>query len=238
MSPRLVLTLGLHGSASTWTYNVARELLTAALGADAVAACFANTLDELLAEPRALGRVVLCKTHGFPRLDALAHLTAARVVATVRDPRDAALSLIDRFGMAPDAAARAIAQDCRYVAWAQDAGHPVLRYEDRFFESAEAARRLAVHLGVTVGAADLAHIAAAWRTDAVRAFAATVGELPAERVVRQGSVFLFDRVTQIHRTHIGDARSGKWRERFASVHRAELAHTFAPFLARFGYPLE
>ena len=68
MPPRLVLTLGLHASASTWAYNVARELMTAAFGADSVAACYANRPDELLAEPRAPGRLVVCKTHGFPRL--------------------------------------------------------------------------------------------------------------------------------------------------------------------------
>lgn len=235
-APRLVLTLGLHGSASTWGYNVARELMAAAFGADAVAACFANTLDELLAETRALGRRVVCKTHGFPRLDVFAHLTQARIVTTVRDPRDAALSLMERFGSTLDVAVRAVAQDCHYAAWSAAAGHLVLRYEDGFFDAPDAVGRVADHLGLRVAAAEAARIAAAYRTDAVRAFAATVADLPAERVVSQGSVFLFDRLTQIHRTHIGDGRVGKWREKFALPLQAELARVFAPFLSRFGYP--
>jgi hypothetical protein len=59
--PRLVLTLGLHGSASTWAYNVARELMAAAYGPDAVATYFANRLEDLLNERSVLGRHVVCK---------------------------------------------------------------------------------------------------------------------------------------------------------------------------------
>ena len=31
---RVIVTVGFHGSASTWAFNVARELMIAALGAD------------------------------------------------------------------------------------------------------------------------------------------------------------------------------------------------------------
>ncbi len=236
--PTLVLTLGLHGSASTWAFNVARELMIAAFGADAVASCFANSPDELLAEPQVPGRRVVCKTHGFPRLDVFAHLTQARLLATVRDPRDAVLSLVERFGSAPEAVVRAIAQDCQHAAWCAAAGHLVLRYEDRFFDDPEAVTRVARHLGLDVAAPAQARIFAAWHTEQVRAFAAAVPGLPPERLVNDGRVFLFDRLTQVHRTHIGDARSGKWRERFDAPTRAQLSRLFAPFLARFGYATE
>jgi hypothetical protein len=232
---RLVLTLGLHGSASTWVYNVARELMTAAFGADGVLACFANSPVELLRERGAIGRRVVCKTHGWPNLDVFADLAAARVVATVRDPRDAVVSLMERFGTAPEAAAHGIAQDCVHIVWCAAAGHPVLRYEDRFFDAPDAVAALARHLGFKATAADTARIFAAYRTEAVRAFAAGVPMLPATRLVDDGRVFQFDRVTQIHRRHIGDGRVGKWRERLAPALQVELSRLFAPFLARFGY---
>ena len=236
MTPaHLVLTLGLRGSASTWSYNVARELMAAAFGADAVAACFANRLEDLLNDRGTPGRRVVCKTHGFAALDVFAHLAQARVIATVRDPRDAVLSLIERFGASPEAAVRGVAQGCAWAEWCRASGHLVLRYEDRFFDAPDSVRRVARHLGLRVTAADRARIFAAWRTDAVRSFAAGVAELPAARVVRDGGVYLFDRVTQIHRTHIGDGRSGKWRERFDAPTQAELTRLFAPFLAGFGY---
>ena len=94
---------------------------------------------------------------------------------------------------------------------------------------------VAAHLGVAVAQAEMDRIGAAWRTASVRAFAATVADLPPERVVNDGRVFLFDRVTQVHRTHIGDGRIGKWRERFDAPAQAELNRVFGPFLARFGY---
>jgi hypothetical protein len=43
-----------------------------------------------------------------------------------------------------------------------------------------------------------------------------------------------DRVTQIHEPHIGDTRSGKWRELPVQV-QTELTQRFAAFLERFGY---
>ncbi len=236
MTPRLVLTLGLRGSASTWSYNVARELMVAACGADRVHACFAETTAALLAERGALGRAVVCKTHGFADLPVLAHLTDARIVATLRDPRDAVLSLMQRFGVPAEAAVRSVLPSCDLLRWCADAGHPVLRYEDRFFDAPATVDAISGHLGLPPDAAAHAAIFAAYRTDAVRAFAATVPDLPADRLVSDGRVFCFDRLTQIHRTHIGDAGSGKWRTRFDAPARAQLAHLFAPFLARFGYP--
>ncbi|MDA8252458.1 MAG: hypothetical protein M0Z28_25270 [Rhodospirillales bacterium] len=233
--PLLTLTLGLHGSASTWAYNVAREAMAWACGADGVAACFADSPAELLAGTRALGRRVVCKTHGFPGLDVLAHLTQARLVATVRDPRDAVVSLMERFAAPLSVAVRGVAQDCQYAAWCAAAGHLLLRYEDRFFDDPGTVSRLAAHLGLALPAVEGARIFADWRTERVRAFAASVAALPAERLVRAGDTFLFDRLTQVHHTHVGDGRIGKWRERLDPVAQAELSRLFAPFLQRFGY---
>ena len=233
--PILTLTLGLRGSASTWAYNVARELLEAACGTEQVLACFANTQADLLGETRALGRRVVCKTHGFAGLDVLAHLAQARLVTSVRDPRDAVLSLVERFASPLDVAVRGVSETCQAAAWCAASGHLVLRYEDRFFDDPAAVGRLARHLGLAPDPAAEARIFAAWRTEQVRAFAATVAALPAERVVSDGRVFLFDKLTQIHRTHIGDGRVGKWRDRLDPATAGELTRLFAPFLARFGY---
>jgi len=234
--PLLTLTLGLRGSASTWAYNVARELLAASCGEAQVVACFANAPADLLGEARALGRRVVCKTHGFAGLDVLAHLAQARLVATVRDPRDAVVSLVERFGSPLDAAVRGVAQTCQYAAWCGAVGQLVLRYEDRFFDEPEAVARVARHLGLPPDPAAEARIFAAWRTEQVRAFAQSVATLPPERVVSDGRVYLYDRLTQVHRTHIGDGRVGKWRERLDATARADLTRLFAPFLDRFGYP--
>ncbi len=236
--PALILAVGVRGSASTWAFNVARELAEAALGSGRVAACFANTPADLAAAAAGGAACVVCKTHGMAGLARLSGQEGTRLIVTIRDPRDAVLSLIGRFGAPPPAALRGVAESCNAVLGCAARDTPVLRYEDGFFEQAETVAQLAQHLGLQVAAAEQTRIFAAWRTASVRAFAATVPTLPAGRLVDDGATFCFDRLTQVHRTHIGDGRVGKWRDRFGPAARADLVRVFGPFLGRFGYPPE
>jgi hypothetical protein len=112
---------------------------------------------------------------------------------------------------------------------------PVLRYEDRFFEDQAAPQRLAGYLGLQVAPSSFEDISARYRTEAVRSFAQRLADLPPERLTMVGSSHFMDRVTQIHGPHIGDARSGKWRELPSAVQQ-ELTRAFSAFLDRFGYP--
>jgi hypothetical protein len=157
---------------------------------------------------------------------------------TVRDPRDCVFSLMGRFGSGFAVSVRAIANDCQHAVACADAGNPVLRYENRFFDDPATVRVLARHLDVAVSDSVADAIFDRYRTDAVRTFAAAVSSLPPERRSGDGKPMLFDLVTQIHRTHIGDARVGKWRERLDPQQRAEITRPFVPFLARFGYPAD
>ncbi len=234
--PRCVATVGLHGSASTWVFNVVRELMTVALGAENVVAIYGDDVRGLLGEHALQGRHLVLKSHhGGEGWDSLVWLARPAIFVSIRDPRDAAVSLTQRFGMPLTDAARGIAQDCARAARCADAGHPVLRYEDRFFEDAALPGRMATQLGLAVGADAQQAIFGRYSTAATRAFAATIGDLPAERLHRTDQTML-DLVTQIHRTHIGDGRVGKWRERLDSHSAAEITRYFTPFLTRFGYP--
>jgi len=73
-----------------------------------------------------------------------------------------------------------------------------------------------------------------YRTEAVRAFARSLDQLPPERLTTVVK-FPKDTVTQILGPHIGDTLSGKWRDLPTQV-QAELTRIFPPFLDRFGYP--
>ena len=233
--PRLVLTVGLHGSASTWVFNVARELLEASCGAETVAVCHATEAADVAAARQA-GRHLVAKTHGWPGVAAFARDQGAAVIVSVRDPRDAALSLMQRFGDSLDVAVGGVGRDCGCASACAAAGHPVLRYEDGFFDDPATLRRIAAHLGVTPGAAVLDAIFARWRTDAVRARAAAVPTLPPEQRSPDGAPVMLERRTLVTRTHIGDGRSGKWREAFDAEPGGRMTRFFAPFLIRFGYP--
>lgn len=230
--------MGLHGSASTWVFNVARELVSAAVGKDLVISCFGATPAALLAQPGIFGRHLVCKTHGWPNLNVFAYLTDAAVVVSVRDPRDCVLSLMERFSETFPRAMNGLAQDCRHAAACADANSLVLRYEDHFFDDLETVRMLARHIGVEVSDPVAREIFDRYRTEAVRAFAATIESLPRERLDGDGKPLLFDLVTHITRTHIGDGRIGKWRERADTQQRNAMTQQFSTFLVRFGYQTE
>jgi hypothetical protein len=228
-TPRLIVTIGLHGSASTWVYNIARELMIAARGEEQAAAIAGESVQAVVADSRLAGRYVVWKAHhGGPDWEVFAWLSRATVVLSVRDPRDAAVSMMRRFAVEATPALRGIAQDCRRALQCADAGCPVLRYEDRFFDDPTTVAMLARLIGAEVPAETEARIFERYRTAAVRAFADNLEALPAERL-------RIDPVTQILRGHIGDGRIGKWREHLDPAQQREATAYFAPFLERFGY---
>src|SRR5581483_4458696 len=98
---RVVATIGLHGSASTWVFNIARELMAAAYGEDEVRSLYAETLGELKERyGEARRHLVLKSHHGSVALDAWLTSVSPAIVLSVRDPRDASLSMAERFNVA------------------------------------------------------------------------------------------------------------------------------------------
>jgi hypothetical protein len=232
--PRVVSTVGLHSSASTWVFNVVRELTIDAVGAARVLALHAEEAGQPLVEAAGAGRYLVIKSHhGSAELDAWLAAAEARIVLSVRDPRDASISMSQRFNAPLDHAVRWLANDCNRLLRLASQGHPLLRYEDRFFDDPKAVARLARLLGLRPSPATLEAIFARYRTDAVRAFAESLQTLPPERLTLVGS-WTMDQMTLILAPHIGDARSGKWRELPGSV-QAWMTRLFKPFLEHMGY---
>ena len=234
--PRLIITIGLHSSASTWVYNTVRELMIACYGGEQIGAIFAESVEEMIADRSLAGRHVVWKTHhGGPHWEVFAWLSRAIVVLSVRDPRDASVSLMHRFAVETKPAMLAIGQDCRRAMQCADAGYPLLRYEDGFFDDPATVGTLARLIGAEASPEAQARVFERYRTEAVRAFADNLAALPAERVSGSVGGSQFDRVTQIHRTHIGNGSIGKWREYLSPAQQRAATDYFAPFLTRFGY---
>jgi hypothetical protein len=234
MPPPVVATVGLHGSASTWVFNIVRELMIAAIGEDRVMAAYAEKQQDLPDETQRAGKCLIVKSHqGSPELDDWLTAQSAAIVLSVRDPRDACLSMAQRFNAELRHTVHWLARDCNRLALLAARGHFLLRFEDRFFDQLAAVARLAGVIGLDPNPASITAIFARYRTESVRAFAQLLDHLPPERV--EPGAIPKDRVTQIHGTHIGDARSGKWRDLPAPV-QAELTRVFSPFLDSFGYP--
>jgi hypothetical protein len=230
--PRLIATIGLHSSASTWVFNVIRELMLAAVGEPRVLAVYADKIDDV---PDPAGRTLVLKSHhGSAGLDAWLQTARPMIFLSIRDPRDAVISMARRFDAPLDQAVHWIAGDCSRLARLAAREHVLLRYEDRFFGDAAMPGRLARILGLNPAPAVTEAIFARYSTEAVRAFSQQFAGLPPGRVVSAGRIVM-DPVTQIHRTHIGDGRSGKWRD-LPTPAQTELTRFFRPFLVRWGYP--
>ena len=233
--PLLVATIGMHASASTWVFNLVRELIISALGDDRVLAFYTDAVEQVPHDAARAGRHMVIKSHqGSEALDAWLTAKQARTFLSVRDPRDACISMSQRFNAPLNHSVRWIANDCTRLLRLAPQGHTLLRYEDRFFDDPTAAQRLAHALGLSLAPAAIDAIFNRYRTEAVRSFAQRLADLPPERLTTVASVPM-DRVTQILAPHIGDARSGKWRDLPAPA-QAELTRLFGPFLDRFGYP--
>jgi hypothetical protein len=232
--PDLIACVGLHGSASTWVFNVIRELVGARLGPDQVLTFYADELAQLPTDTVRAGRHIVFKSHhGSHELDRWLQERHAPVILSLRDPRDACLSMAQRFAAPLQHSVRWIANDCRRLARLAEQGHTLLRFEDRFFDERRSVDLLSDRLGILSAAEVKDEIFARYQTEAVRCFAGKLEELPPERLTMVAG-YRMDRVTQVLATHIGDARTGKWRDLPARV-QTELTRYFRPFLDRFGY---
>jgi hypothetical protein len=233
-TPEVIATVGLHGSASTWVFNVCRELVAATVGPDQMLTCYADDLGQLPEEKARAGRHLLFKSHhGSHDLDSWLSARGAPIVLSLRDPRDACLSVSQRFAAPLQHSVQWIARDCQRMVRLADQGYPLLRFEERFFEERGSVDRLSGWLGIACAPDVKDAIFARYRTEAIRSFARKLDELPPERLTMV-SAYRMDRLTQVLESHIGDARVGKWRDLPAPL-QAELTRYFRPFLDRFGY---
>ncbi|MEJ0052117.1 MAG: hypothetical protein WDN02_13065 [Methylovirgula sp.] len=231
----IVATIGLHGSASTWVYNIVRELLLATHGVDAAKACYADRVEDLPSDFGPETPVVIKSHHGSPEFDAFLRAHEATKILSLRDPRDAALSMAQRFRTPLQHTVHWLLRDCRRMAGVLNDADLVLKYEDRFFDQRAAVDKIALCLGVTVDAAKTSKLFDEYRTEAVRAFAACVSDLSPERI-DETNASKYDRITHIHNIHVGDAQSGKWR-RLPRKTRDDMTKVFSPYLRQFGYTL-
>ena len=236
-SPLLVATIGLHGSASTWVFNVARELLISHFGEASVLTYYADQIGQIPDDAARAGRHLIIKSHhGSPALDDWLRKAGARIVLSIRDPRDASISMAQRFKAPLLRATQWLQNDCHRVMRVVQNSSLLLRYEERFFEKPESVLRLTDAIGIEPKKEDIGPIFARYRTAAVREFAASLASLPPERLTKVGP-FAMDTVTQILAPHIGDTRSEKWRELSQTTQRLTTAH-FQSFIEAMGYPLD
>jgi len=177
----IYISYGVTKSASTFLYQLTEETFRAAgrkvarLGhpfrpLDSVENYFNFIETELLDEiEKAIGsQDIILKTHGTPPRDLAQLVASGRVMvsASIRDPREIALSMLDhgnrsrrwrasRFSEFVTVADTLHALDLQaacFLSWAGTPGVAVFKYNDICFESAVVVRRIAAQIGVEVDA--------------------------------------------------------------------------------------
>lgn len=218
---RVIWCLGMYASASTWLFNVVRQI---AVNDDQVFTYFVSgPLDEA-----AFGRIGLhiVKSHEINDASASGWLAkrANKIFVTIRDPRDAIASLILYHGYAFERALAHVDQAARLcVQFATDGRSVFWPYESAFFERAESVRTIAAHLGLQVTDSQRDEIFSSMRRDAVEAY---IAKLPTLRGVLQdhASGDMLDPQTHWHTHHAGrSGEIGRWKQALTADQVAAVA---------------
>jgi hypothetical protein len=223
-SPRPVLCVGLKSSASTWVFNVVVEILRASRGdisqmsrtvspgaafePGGVMSFYSDAIEAFPEGAEHAGYLVI-KTHKPARsLRYLAGAGGAKVLISVREPRDAVASLMQRFDLPFETVLRDFKLSAQHIiAIARGRPFLLLRYEDRFYENLEGVASVAKFLGVRLNRSKIELIA---RELSAEEIALKIEQLKADGVLGpRPDANEFDRRTHLHAGHLGDGSIGK-----------------------------
>jgi hypothetical protein len=137
--------LGMFSSASTWTFNVVHEIALAVAPEQPPVPVFLDVSDTLPDCDGASGTLIV-KTHGTEIARELGRRAEA-VIITIRDPRDAVVSLMRHNRVPFDIALRMTEVSARTCSHFRTHRRSVLlRFEDRFFDDPGTVDRIAAVL--------------------------------------------------------------------------------------------
>lgn len=222
MSRRAIWCAGMYGSASTWLFNVVRQIHLAA-AVRPVSHFFSGAENFAGFDPP--GAIDLVKSHEISDEATILQLAARarKIFVTQRDPRDAVASLMRShkhdFGKAllfVEASARLCA------GLAQDQRTMVLHYESGFFDDPAIVQDVAKHLDQPLSAADATRIFNANLRIEVEKHIARMPRMP--QIMRDEiSGDLLDPQTQWHTHHAGrTGETGSWRQHLSLAQAEEI----------------
>jgi hypothetical protein len=206
---RLVWCLGMYASASTWLFNVIRQM----------AAGESEVYTHFIAggiEPEVFDRggLQLVKSHEITDDFAVEWLArnTERIFVTIRDPRDAVTSLMQYHGYDFERALAHVDASARLcVRFANDERTVFWPYESRFFENEESLARIEIALGMGMEAAVRSTLFGSMQRAHVEAH---IAKFPTMRGVLQDRVSgdMLDPRTHWHTHHAGrSGEIGRWK---------------------------
>ena len=239
----VVCCSGIMRSASTWSYNVCRELAVRAATrrSEALALGYSNDTDLTLAGWLRQAREQNLVLRGVMKAHVIGPRTRAAIargrvgnVFTIRDPRDAMASML-LFGQEKSEAEKTdLIESYRQVleqglAFLGDGHSLVVRYEEMVGDPRAQIRAIAGYMHTQVTQAGIAAIDAATGTERA---ATVVARLETET---PPGVDHFDPVTNLHVSHLHGGIVGRWRRELSPDFAARLQQAFRPYLQAYGY---
>ncbi len=236
-APKLIICAGLYSSGSTWVFNGVKALWDKSGAAVPLASgYFDNLPSDWLEHKLRLGSQVVIKSHRPNDVIVDAAMAGAPVILTVRDPRDAAASLMARFEYdAERAISLVFLSAVRLMRLLNASSLLLLRYDDGFIASKGTIRKIASFLGIEADPRTIDAIESELAFDSVRSLIrAKFGSEPISGIEARETV---DQETQWHPRHLGDGRIRKFEEILAPGDIERLKWAAPGFWERFGYAI-
>jgi hypothetical protein len=230
--------LGMFSSASTWAFNVVREIAVALSPGNPPRAQFLD-FDAPLPAFDEQRSALIVKTHGSNVARELGR-RAEGIVVTLRDPRDAVVSLMQSNKLPFEIALRMTevsAWTC--VPFMKHPRSVLFRFEDRFFEDPATVSRIATLFPGTLPRGESARIFAVLGRDAVDAFIAEMDAKPTTQSAFNAVTGQHDVVnvaTGWHKHHAGrTGEVGRWHRDLSDFQVRAIEHRMRPWMERVGY---
>jgi hypothetical protein len=212
---QIILCAGLKSSGSTWLYNAVIQLIkTSARSSDDRRKIRPLYAEDVKAFPPSARQsdCLIVKTHiPSPALQFLVRFTGGTVFITVREPRDAIASLMQRFDHEFDICLEEVSAGAAAILELANSGRCLLlRYERKFTGKRATLSKIASHLKVP---ADRDTIEKICLTLAPETVTQKIEALGRKGVFgRKRDPNRFDPATQWHPGHVGDGQIGKYNE--------------------------
>lgn len=227
------VSCGMYSSGSTWVFNVMKQLLEED---GPVSAFYGEVVDENFERQRSDRCLIKC--HGpHVSMRVLASAVKAPIMLTVRDPRDAVTSFMQRFGRSFDETLQMVSLGGLMICELADRCDPLIfEYSDHFTDRIGTVEAIASRMRLQTNAAQRRRVFESLTSVAVKNY---IGRLVSERALDAADpVGSVDAPTQWHPGHVGDGKVGKFKDFLSPEQIRETARVTAKYCRQFGYPLD
>ena len=205
----VILCNGMVRSGSTWSFNVAMQLVKVCDPHRETFGFYDENPAVLSAAVRRRDSHLVIKSHKLdPSNHTLCREGAVKTIYTWRSPYDAVISCARMFGQPVEHYLPVLRDALRVWSFHRANGTAcTISYESIRHQPQESIRQIAAYLGLRPDRWQVSQIGEATSIERVRSFCQHLDSLDESRVVRKNGL-IYDRRTLLHQNHVRDGRIG------------------------------